>query len=90
MTGLLNVSISVMHLTSGDDFLSAAKSAGYNEKYLVDTGLCGKSERGTLYDRFKARVIYPVLLSPGRLWLSGGARSVLLRRLRNISTLRNR
>lgn len=59
-------------LDKRDDLLSAAKSAGYNEKYLVDTGLCGKSERGTLYDRFKARVIYPVFTISGKVVAFGG------------------
>ncbi|MDE5941105.1 MAG: DNA primase [Muribaculaceae bacterium] len=55
-----------------DDLLKAALAAGYNEKYLVDTGLCGRSERGTLYDRFKARVMYPVFTISGKVVAFGG------------------
>lgn len=59
-------------LDKRDDLVQAAKNAGYNDKYLVDTGLCGKSERGTLYDRFKARVIYPVFTISGKVVAFGG------------------
>ena len=52
--------------------MKAALEAGYNEKYLVDTGLCGRSERGTLYDRFKARVMYPVFTISGKVVAFGG------------------
>ena len=48
-----------------DDLLNAARKEGINEKYLVDTGLCVKSDRGTLYDRFKSRVMYPVFTISG-------------------------
>lgn len=57
---------------SRDNLLKAALEAGYNEKYLVDTGLCGRSERGTLYDRFKARVMYPVFTISGKVVAFGG------------------
>lgn len=55
-----------------DDLLNAALKAGINEKYLVDTGLCIKTERGTLYDRFKARVMYPVFTISGKVVAFGG------------------
>ena len=57
---------------SRDNLLKAALEARYNEKYLVDTGLCGRSERGTLYDRFKARVMYPVFTISGKVVAFGG------------------
>ena len=55
-----------------DDLLNAAKKEGINEKYLVDTGLCVKSDRGTLYDRFKSRVMYPVFTISGKVVAFGG------------------
>ncbi|MDE6528403.1 MAG: DNA primase, partial [Muribaculaceae bacterium] len=55
-----------------DDLLEAAKKAGINEKYLVDTGLCVKTERGMIYDRFKARVMYPVFTISGKVVAFGG------------------
>lgn len=38
---------------------STAVSKGYNPDYLVKTGLCYKTERGDLIDRFAGRVIFP-------------------------------
>lgn len=55
-----------------DDLLNAAKAQGLNEKYLVDSGLCIKSDRGMLYDRFKARVMYPVFTISGKVVAFGG------------------
>ncbi len=55
-----------------DDLLNAAKQQGINEKYLVATGLCVKTDRGSLYDRFKARVMYPVFTIAGKVVAFGG------------------
>ena len=53
----------------------AAKKKGFQEKYLVNdsekppylgTGICGKSESGKLYDRFRGRVIFPFLSISGK------------------------
>lgn len=55
-----------------DDLLNAAKTDGINEKYLIDTGLCIKTDRGTIYDRFKARVMYPVFTISGKVVAFGG------------------
>lgn len=38
---------------------STAVSKGYNPDFLVKTGLCYKTERGDLIDRFAGRVIFP-------------------------------
>lgn len=55
------------------DALSAyALSKGYSEKLLLDTGLCGKTDRGMLYDRFRGRVIYPVFTLSGKVVAFGG------------------
>ncbi len=55
------------------DALSAdALAKGYSEKLLLDTGLCGRTERGTLYDRFRGRVIYPVFSLSGKVVAFGG------------------
>ena len=54
---------------------SVAKAKGYQEKYLVNdaqnppfigTGICGKSENGKLYDRYRGRVIFPFLTISGK------------------------
>lgn len=56
-----------------DALYKTAFAAGYEEKFLLETGLCARSERtGTLYDRFKGRVIYPVFSVSGRPIAFGG------------------
>ena len=55
-----------------DDLLSSAKAKGYNEKYLVNTGLCIQNEGGKIYDRFKGRVMYPILGISGKVLGFGG------------------
>ena len=59
-------------LEKSDDLYKNALAAGFSEKYLVDTGLVIKTERGTCYDRFKGRVIYPVHSLSGRVVAFGG------------------
>lgn len=59
-------------LEQGNKLLEEAISKGYNEKYLVDTGLCIRNDRGTVYDRFKGRVIYPVHTISGKVVAFGG------------------
>ena len=50
----------------------AAKAKGFDEKYLVDTGLCIRNDQGRVYDRFKGRVIYPVHSISGKVVAFGG------------------
>ena len=49
-----------------DDLLQAAKAAGYKEEYLVDAGLAVKREDGTLADKFRERVMFPIQSVSGR------------------------
>lgn len=56
----------------GNDLLNKAKERGYNEKYLVDTGLVVRRDDGSLYDRFKGRVMYPVHTISGKVVAFGG------------------
>lgn len=44
----------------------AAKTAGYKEEFLVDTGLCVRRDDGTLSDRFYDRVVFPIHSVSGR------------------------
>ena len=53
-------------LEERDRLLNDAKKAGYQEQYLVDTGLCSRNEQGRTYDRFRGRVIYPVFSISGK------------------------
>lgn len=58
-------------LEKADDLLNKARAAGFAEKYLVETGLEVKTDRG-LYDRFKGRVIFPIHSLSGRVVAFGG------------------
>ena len=49
-----------------------ALAKGYAEKLLIDTGLCSKSDRGTMFDRFRGRVIFPVFSVSGKVVAFGG------------------
>ncbi len=47
-------------------FHDAAIAAGYKEEYLIESGLCVKTEDGKIYDRFHERVIFPIHSVSGR------------------------
>ena len=55
-----------------DDLLEAARKDGYSDDALVKTGLCVRTDHGDLYDRFKARVMYPVFSISGKVVAFGG------------------
>lgn len=55
-----------------DDLFKSAIKAGFNEKFLFDTGLCYRTERGNVSDRFRSRVIYPVFTVSGKVIAFGG------------------
>ncbi len=59
-------------LEKRDDLHQTAIKQGYNEKYLLDTGLCYQTERGAIQDRFRGRVIYPVFTVSGKVVAFGG------------------
>lgn len=51
----------------------AALAKGFEQKYLVKSGLCIVSEeRHSVYDRFKGRVIYPIHTISGKVVAFGG------------------
>ena len=57
----------------GNPLGKALKAQGFKEKYIVNdvdtrigTGICGKSEDGRLYDRFRDRVIFPIFSVSGK------------------------
>ncbi|MDR0954409.1 MAG: DNA primase [Rikenellaceae bacterium] len=58
--------------TAGDAFTQKALKEGYQEKYLIDTGLSIKKESGGWYDRFAGRVIFPIHSVSGRVVAFGG------------------
>ncbi len=49
-----------------------AKAKGYNEKYLIDTGLSVKRDNGDIYDRFRGRAIFPWVAVNGKVVAFGG------------------
>ena len=59
-------------LDSPDAMSKEAKAKGYNEKYLVDTGLCVKRDNGTIYDRFRGRAMFPWIAVNGKVVAFGG------------------
>ncbi len=59
-------------LENRNDLCMTALRRGFNEKYLIDTGLCIRNDRGDVYDRFKGRVIYPVQTVSGKIVAFGG------------------
>lgn len=49
-----------------DKLQKAARGAGFKEEYLIDTGLCFKTEDGKVLDRFYDRVVFPIQNVAGR------------------------
>ncbi len=49
-----------------DELLSAARAAGYKDEYLLDAGLVVKREDGSLADKFRERVMFPIHSVSGR------------------------
>ena len=50
----------------------AAKAEGFNEDYILKTGLCIRNEQGKTYDRFRNRVIFPIHTISGKVVGFGG------------------
>lgn len=59
-------------LEKSDDLFQAAKNKGFDERFLLDTGLCYRTDRGVVRDRFRGRVIYPVFTVSGKVIAFGG------------------
>lgn len=59
-------------LDEPDMLVKKAKAEGYNEKYLVSTGLCVKRDNGTTYDRFRGRAMFPWISVSGKVVAFGG------------------
>lgn len=55
-----------------DACAQAAKAKGYQEQFLLSTGLCYKRDNGQLQDRFFGRVIFPVHTLSGKVVAFGG------------------
>ena len=46
---------------SWDMLIKHLKSKGYSESDMIAANVVGKSQRGTLYDRFRKRVMFPII-----------------------------
>ena len=55
-----------------DALFATALERGYSEKYLLSTGLCSRTDNGRVFDRFRGRVIYPILSLSGKVVAFGG------------------
>lgn len=53
-------------------FSGQAVKGGYKEEYLVESGLSVKRDNGTLYDRYRGRVMFPIHSFTGRVIAFGG------------------
>lgn len=59
-------------LPSRNALAQAALEKGYNEKYLVATGLCFKRDNGELVDKYSGRVMFPWIGVNGNVRAFGG------------------
>lgn len=59
-------------LDKSNALTSAAKIAGYDIEVLKKLGLVGQSGEGREYDRFRGRVIFPIINSAGKVIAFGG------------------
>ena len=59
-------------LANKDSMAQAALARGFNEEYLLKTGLCYKTDDGRLIDRYHGRVIFPVHTISGKVVAFGG------------------
>lgn len=59
-------------LPARDALAKAALANGFNEEFLVRTGLCYRTDDGRLLDRYHDRVIFPVHTVSGKVVAFGG------------------
>ncbi len=55
-----------------DALIVKATGAGHKEEFLEETGLAVRNDKGKLYDRFRARVMFPIHNFTGRVIGFGG------------------
>lgn len=59
-------------IDKGSDFVEAARKKGFSIDLMKTLGLVGTSQQGHDYDRFRGRVIFPILNSSGKVIAFGG------------------
>ncbi|MFQ5664638.1 MAG: DNA primase, partial [Terriglobia bacterium] len=57
---------------TGDALLRRLRQLGYAQNLVELSGMVNKDERGTLYDRFRRRVMFPIAQESGRMVAFGG------------------
>lgn len=57
---------------SWDAFIETALREGYKENFIEEAGLAIRNDKGRLYDRFRARVLFPIHSFTGRIIGFGG------------------
>ena len=57
---------------SWDSLTRILKNSGFSEKQILDSGLAIQNKNGSLYDRFRGRLIFPVKDVTGRIIAFGG------------------
>lgn len=74
--GVTDEAIRAFHLgyaiDNGQHLCSAARSAGFDPEVFKKLGLVGTSQQGRDYDRFRGRVIFPILNTSGKVIAFGG------------------
>ncbi|MBK0381279.1 DNA primase [Mucilaginibacter segetis] len=74
--GFTNATISKFELGYSPDqweaFTGDALKNGYQEEFLVESGLSVKRDNGSLYDRYRGRVMFPIHSFTGRVIAFGG------------------
>lgn len=59
-------------LEQRDALAVEARKKGYKDEYLLKTGLCLEGQNGSVSDRFRGRVIFPVFSLSGKVLAFGG------------------
>ncbi len=57
---------------TGDALVHRLREAGAAKEHLEASGLVNRDDRGTLYDRFRRRVVFPIATENGRIVAFGG------------------
>ncbi len=57
-----------------DSLYKHLKSKGYEDKDLIDLGLASRGKDGKIYDKFRHRVIFPIINTSGKVIGFGGRR----------------
>lgn len=59
-----------------DGFMKIAERRGYTPEQIAEAGLAGRSDRGKFYDRFRARITFPIADHPNNDIVGFGGRLV--------------